>query len=188
MDPIVLLMNEHRRIERFLEAVRGLAARLRAADPPPPKSDLSDAAEFIRGFADALHHGKEEEILFETMCRHGFSERSGPVAVMLVDHTEGRSYVAVMREVAAAPGDWTAEDRARAARALDDYAALLTGHILKEDQVLYPMARHHLPGDAFAEVARRCDEFEASQRAGGEVDRLVALGDRLITTYGAAGR
>jgi hemerythrin-like domain-containing protein len=107
---------------------------------------------------------------------------------MLSDHAEGRGYVAVLREIAAAPGDWTDDERNRAARALEEYASLLTAHILKEDQVLYPMARQHLPGEAYAEVARLCAEFEASRAATGESERIVALGERLIATYAAAGR
>jgi hypothetical protein len=52
MDPIRVLMTEHRFIERFLDAARGCAARL--ADPAgsaPPRIDLARIAAFIRAYA-----------------------------------------------------------------------------------------------------------------------------------------
>jgi hemerythrin-like domain-containing protein len=187
MDPITLLMNEHRRIERVLDAVRGYAAGLRADGAAPPRADLAGLVEFIREYADALHHGKEEAILFAAMCRHGFSADGGPIAVMLAEHDEGRRHVAAMAEIAGATGDWTAEERARAARALEGYAALLAPHIMKEDQILYPMARHHLPEEAYAEVERACARFESSRLEDGSIERLRALGDRLVSAYAGLG-
>jgi hemerythrin-like domain-containing protein len=185
MDPIRALMSEHRFIERFLEAARGCAARLadsRAA--APPRSDLARIAEFIRGYADAYHHGKEEEILFAAMLAHGFSDTTGPLAVMLADHAAGRQFTGVVRDIGSREGTLTAAERREAADALGGYANLLSAHIWKEDQVLYPMAHQALKGEAWEEVCAKCAAFDAAREAEEEPARLRLLGEELIAAYG----
>ena len=187
MDPIRVLMAEHRFIERFLDAARGCAARL--ADPAGTalsRSDLARIAAFIREFADAHHHGKEEEILFATMIEHGFSDTTGPLAVMLSDHTEGRRLTGIVREIGGRTGDLTADERREAAAALSAYAELLSAHIWKEDQVLYPMAERALAGEPWDGVSARCAAFDTAKEATGEPERLRALGEELIAIYGGA--
>lgn len=49
--------------------------------------------EFIKGFADKCHHGKEEDILFPAMENHGMSKEGGPIAVMLHEHQLGRDHI-----------------------------------------------------------------------------------------------
>lgn len=185
MDPIRDLMTEHRFIERFLEAARGCAARL--ADPlasAPMRADLVGIAEFIRGYADAHHHGKEEEILFAAMIAHGFSETTGPLAVMLADHTAGRRFAGTVREIGGRDGELSVEERRQAAAALEGYAELLSTHIWKEDQVLYPMATQALAGEAWEQVCARCAAFDAASEAEGGPTRLRLLGEELIAAYG----
>lgn len=187
MDPIRVLMTEHRLIERVLDAARGYAARL--ADPTagaPPRTDLTRIAAFIRGFADAHHHGKEEEILFAAMMEHGFSRTTGPLAVMLADHAEGRRLTGVVREIGARAGDLTATERRDAAAALEAYAALLSAHIHKEDQILYPMAERALAGEPWEAVAARCAAFDADAEASGNPQRLRTIGEDLVSIYGGA--
>lgn len=188
MDPIRVLMTEHRLIERVLGAARGYAERL--ADPAaeaPPRTDLARLAAFVRGFADAHHHGKEEEILFAAMIEHGFSNTTGPLAVMLADHAEGRRLTGVVREIGARAGELTANERREAAAALEGYAELLSAHIQKEDQILYPMAERALAGGPWEEVAARCAAFDAAAEASGNPQRLRAVGEDLASIYGGAG-
>jgi len=49
--------------------------------------------EFLKGFADKCHHGKEEDILFPAMTQHGIPNEGGPIAVMLNEHQMGRGYI-----------------------------------------------------------------------------------------------
>jgi hemerythrin-like domain-containing protein len=184
MDPIRVLMTEHRFIEQFLQAARQCAARLEDPATAPPRADLARIAAFIRGFADAFHHGKEEEILFAAMIEHGFSDTTGPLAVMLSDHAEGRRFTGIVREIGDRTGDLTADERHEAAAALGGYAELLSAHIWKEDQVLYPMAAQALEGAAWEAVAAKCAAFDHTQEASGEPERLRKLGEELIRAYG----
>ena len=78
------------------------------------REELSRFVRFIREFADARHHGKEEDILFRAMVAAGFPADGGPIAVMLMDHEAGREHVRVMAGRAGQAAPWTAGDRAEA--------------------------------------------------------------------------
>lgn len=183
MDPIAVMMDEHRFIEGVLNAAEGYAVSLEKGDAPS-KDDLGRIVRFIREFADARHHGKEEDILFAALIENGFSREFGPVAVMLDDHDQARRLTAQLAGFAATPGIWTEAQRANAARVLRGYAELLRGHIWKEDNVLYPASKESLPSQVQAEVERKCTAFDEQRRISGEYNKLESLGKDLIQRYG----
>ena len=51
---------------------------------------------FFRLFADACHHGKEEDLLFTELEAQGMPRDAGPIAVMLDEHAQGRALVRTM--------------------------------------------------------------------------------------------
>src|SRR5512142_950706 len=144
MEAIEVLMQEHRAIEQVLDALEGFAdevARARRTE----KDVLSRYVRFLREFADARHHAKEEGVLFRAMVEHGFPSQGGPIPVMLHEHEEGRALIRVLASHAEQAAPWSDEDLALIAEAARQYAALLRLHIQKEDRILYPMAERHLP-------------------------------------------
>jgi hemerythrin-like domain-containing protein len=182
MDAIETLMNEHRLIERAIDALvafAGEAGRRRDDD----KTELGRFVSFIREFADACHHGKEEEILFEAMVAAGFPRQAGPIGVMLAEHAQGRAHVGALAALAGQAEPWSPGDRERLAAAAHGYAELLRGHIHKEDAILYPMAEQRLPGDLMERVQADCEAFEARQAASGEHERLQQLGRDLVARH-----
>lgn len=128
-DPIQVLMDEHRVIEKVLDALE------LAADREVPADFYERALEFCSEFADACHHAKEEDRLFPLLEKRGIPRSGGPVGVMCDEHVLGRGYIQQMREAAAA-GDY---DRVRRVSLM--YVGLLREHIQKEDNVLFAMAR-----------------------------------------------
>jgi len=180
MDAIELLMDEHQLILRSLDALDAFASDL--ARGGEDKAELARFVRFIREFADARHHGKEEDILFVAMVAAGFPRDAGPIAVMLMDHEAGRAHVAEMARLASQSAPWTEADRAAAVAAARGYADLLRSHIRKEDQILYPMARQRLHEEALARVDRDCAAFEAAQVAAGG-DSVKGLGLGLLARH-----
>jgi hemerythrin-like domain-containing protein len=180
VDAISLLMDEHQLILRALDALDAFAAKV--ARGGQHQEELGRFVRFIREFADARHHGKEEDILFEAMVAAGFPRQAGPIAVMLMDHDAGRAFVSVLAERSAQAVPWTDIDRRAVAEAAGGYSSLLRGHILKEDQILYPMARQRLHDEALARVDRECAAFEEKQIAAGS-DSLKDLARELVARH-----
>lgn len=160
MTALQVLMGEHRVIERAIAALAAYArAVARGADLP--RSDLAGLVGFLQGYADEHHHGKEEDILFRAMMDHGMPADSGPLAVMLAEHTEGRRLTAVLAELAAGDAAWDQDQRRKLLYAGTGYERLLTGHIQKEDRVLYPMAAQMLPEEAWPAIESEFADFQA---------------------------
>lgn len=129
------LENDHVQILRLIEVMERITE---SADPNVEHLEL--IVKVIREFADGLHHAKEEQLLFPLMVQKGFSNKSGPVAVMLHDHAEGRNYVKGMAENISRfqQGDQSALNAVY--QNMLGYADLLKNHIGKENNVLFRMA------------------------------------------------
>jgi hemerythrin-like domain-containing protein len=183
VEAIELLMQEHRLIERALDAMEGWITTVRPGSESNDKAELARFVSFIRGFADAYHHGKEEDILFVAMVEHGFPRQVGPIPVMLHEHDLGRSLVSALDELAQQSTTWSEQDRGTLAETVREFCALLRRHIQKEDTLLYPMADARLPEPVKEEMFRRFQAFEEQQTSSGEQQRLRALGDALIEAH-----
>jgi hemerythrin-like domain-containing protein len=129
------LENDHIKILRLIEVMEWITE---SAEPNVEHLEL--IVKVIREFADGLHHTKEEQLLFPLMVQKGFSNESGPVAVMLHDHEEGRNYVKGMAENISRfqHGDKVALQGIY--NNMLGYAVLLKSHIGKENNVLFRMA------------------------------------------------
>jgi hemerythrin-like domain-containing protein len=182
MDAIETLMNEHRVIERVLDGLVAFADEVRRKGSTE-KEELGRFVTFVREFADACHHGKEEDILFAAMIEAGFPRESGPIAVMLRDHDAGRALVGLLRERALQDAPWTDGDRQEIVEAAHGFSELLRGHIHKEDAILYPMAEQHLPPETLEAVGEACDAYERDEARAGKHEQLHALAEDLVRVH-----
>ena len=139
MKPTQELSSEHQAILVMIRILEKMSDRLEAGESVDA-GHLEQAVDFIKVFADKCHHGKEEDLLFPEMAKAGIPKEGGPLGVMLREHVEGRNFVKAMGEAAAALKKGDREAGARFARNARGYGALLTQHIFKEDNILYPMA------------------------------------------------
>ncbi len=179
---IEILMNEHRTIEKVLtsletyaEEVQGGAAldRVRAAE----------FGDFFARFADACHHRKEEDLLFRKMIACGFPADSGPIAVMLYEHTVGRGHVGTLKAIGGASGAATAADVETFASTALAYGPFLKAHIQKEDGILYPLALRVIPPAELAVLVERYEEFERNVVGQSVLDELARLGEKLVAAH-----
>ena len=180
--PIEILMKEHRLIEQVLGSLETYAAEAEtglAMDRPV----VADYAAFFRGFADACHHGKEEDILFQRMIERGMPRESGPLAVMLHEHQVGRRHVGALRQVGEGTGLLGVVERQSVLENAAGFVPLLRTHILKEDRILYPLAERLLTGPEMETMEASFKSFEARWRVDGSYDRLQRLAEELRTTF-----
>jgi hemerythrin-like domain-containing protein len=187
MNAIAVLLDEHRLIERVLDALEIASSRLSRNEPVRPEFFL-EAVEFFAGYADGCHHHKEEEVLFGAMGGPDGPEAGGAVAMLLDEHQEGRRLIHDLRDGAkrlAAGDDSARRDITTSARR---YITLLEDHIEKEDEMLFPLAEELLSSTEQDEVGRKVDRIVADERAAGSQDRYVALAEALIGEVGAPRR
>lgn len=147
MEATDILYEEHRIITMVLECLQKIVEEAEESGKLNAQSAQA-AIDFFRNFADACHHAKEEDRLFEVMQEHGLPRDGGPIGVMLTEHDEGRKHVRGMAQAVqkAATGD--AQALSQFAENARDFIALLTAHINKEDQVLFPMAGQVIASEA----------------------------------------
>ena len=96
--------------------------------------------DFIKGFADKCHHGKEEDILFPAMVNHGIPGEGGPIAVMLHEHQLGRDFI---KSLSTAFEDFKGGNKDAIKSMISNsmgYVDLLRNHIEKENNILFMMA------------------------------------------------
>lgn len=174
-----VLRDEHRII---LDVVGVLERVLDGADQShsPDGAAIADCLTFFRLFTDACHHSQEEDVLFEELVERGLSRTEGPIAVMLLEHEQGRAFVRAMTTAfdAASGGrssDWT--DFERSAR---DYIALIRGHIMKEDGILFEMADGLISGRACRAMCERYHPACLERLQGRTKRELEALAAALV--------
>jgi hemerythrin-like domain-containing protein len=178
MKATQILMEEHRVIERVLSALQAGAQRLSEGGEIRPAFFIN-AALFIKNFADGCHHRKEEGVLFVAMNEAGVPAQGGPIGVMLSEHEQGREFTKAMREAAEylEKGDLSAT-YAVTQNALG-YVALLRQHILKEDNILFPMADRVIPPEKQEKVAQDFERIEHEETGEGVHEKYLALAEVL---------
>jgi len=175
MEPMQALSQDHRVIERMLNVLESAVARVQSG-AQVRAALFVEAADFIRNFADACHHRKEEEGLFPALEMAGLPRHGGPVGVMLGEHDEGRRFSAALRAAAEklAAGDAAAaQEVAHSAR---NYTGLMRQHIMKEDNVLFMMARNVLDPDRQAALS---EQFSRIEQEANCREKYLALVDAL---------
>lgn len=160
--PIKKLVDEHTLIKRLIALIPEVIETVKTS-PKIDKDLILGVTDFIRSYADKFHHAKEEEILFKY-----FDSNLDIVKTMLQDHDTGRNHVkGVIKAL-------EESDREMIVKHLDGYRELLTEHIKKEDEILYPWMDRNLStaqiGELFGkfsevdtaygkEVPERCERF-----------------------------
>ena len=177
MRAVEILMQEHRLIERVLDALEIAASHLDRGRTVRP-GFFTDATEFIAGYADGTHHRKEEGVLFDAMIASG-EPKDGAIAVMLDEHEQGRALTRAMRDgVKRLEGGDAAAGR-RIAASARSYVALLRDHIAKEDEMLFPEADGMLSPERHDAVLAGFEAIERQDAAEGARERFTALAERL---------
>lgn len=161
MDSIQILVQEHDNILRMLDVIHHASLDI-LGGAVVNISDFKKIIDFIRKYADKIHHGKEEEFLFkvildelgdlgETLIRHG----------MLVEHDIGRLYVSdldtALDEYAINP---TEDVKLSILVAAGSYEQLLRRHIQKENDVIFPFGEKKISQNSAQWIEAQTMDFE----------------------------
>lgn len=144
---------------------------------------LEECIAFFRLFADACHHGQEEDLLFPELEARGMPRKAGPLGVMLQEHEMGRSLVGSMHR--ALPGAREGEGDAREilVNAGRGYIRLIRAHINKEDRVLFEMADQMILGESCRKLCREYGAVCQRSFEGRSKEELESLARSLVDRY-----
>jgi hemerythrin-like domain-containing protein len=180
MDLFARLEEEHALIESVASALDSFVHSSERAGSVN-LHELIRFLTFLRGYADGLHHGREEAVLLPTLALSGFPLDSGALAHVRDQHREEARLMLDIAKAACAPEPWGPPQIARiatAARALTDFER---SHMAEERQLLFPVARKELPAhsEALADAVARFESREF--RYGGPW--LEQLGRELVANH-----
>jgi hemerythrin-like domain-containing protein len=134
------LVDEHALIKRWLALIPAVIESL-DLQTSEGREIIDAGIDFIRSYADKLHHGKEEDILF-----HYFDDTADIFRVIYDDHRQARSHVQAMLTAA------ESRDEQDLAFHLEAYRVLLGEHINKEDEILFPWLDRKLAENQISEL------------------------------------
>ena len=163
--PMKKLVDEHVLIKRWIALIPEVVKHL-DLESEKGRRLILDGIDMIRSYADKFHHAKEEDILFKY-----FDENSDIFKVMHEDHTRGRTLVKEMLDAL------EKRDPKTIAKNLMAYRELLTEHIRKEDEILYPWMDNQLSTHQVGELFSKFDE--ADQQISVSTDKYENFIDRL---------
>jgi hemerythrin-like domain-containing protein len=163
--PMQRLVDEHVLIKRWIALIPGVINNL-DLESDAGRQVILDGIDLIRSYADRYHHAKEEDILFKY-----FDQDSEILNVMYEDHTTGRGHVKAMLEAL------DHRDRQTLSEHLLAYRELLTGHIQKEDEILFPWMDRNLSPAQVDELIARFNEVD--QKMGFSPDKYLKFIERL---------
>lgn len=177
MERLNRLVREHDEILRMLDIMRRASLNILSDPAAVDVPAFRKMVDFIRKYADKIHHGKEEEFLFkamldelgemgENLVRHG----------MLVEHDLGRLYVSdletALDSYEAAPSN---EARLSILVAAGSYEQLLRRHIQKENEVIFPFAEKRLSRESACRVEELMLAFEDDAVNAAERERQLSV-------------
>lgn len=181
MKAIDIMMEEHKYILRMLKIVRRSCLNILQGEEVN-YDDFYSMMEFIRTYADAHHHKKEEKILFRKMV-----ENLGAVGEkvinngMLVEHDLGRLYIKSLDEALEALKDGHEDAKLDVIANAISYTHLLQRHIEKEDSVIYKFAQRELKEEVLRAIDEQCVEYEKNNEA--TRDKNINILEKLEKKY-----
>jgi hemerythrin-like domain-containing protein len=165
--PMKKLITEHVLIKRWVAMIPEVIDNL-DVQSEQGRQLVIDGIDFIRSYADKYHHAKEEGILFKY-----FDENLDILKTMHEDHENARAHVRAMLEAL------DKKHKEAVSEHLNAYQELLTEHIKKEDEILYPWMDRTFSitqiGELFSKFNEIDEEFgDASKRYEELINKLEA--------------
>lgn len=183
MKSIEIMVNEHENIRRMLRVVRNISYEVLTIGEFDIE-DITKVIDFIRVYADKHHHGKEEDILFETMNKKIEKlAKAGAITGMYIEHDMGRLYMLNLEKSVKeyrSGDDWARLDII--ANAIS-YADLLERHIEKENTAMYKFAENMLDEESKAYIERETDKIEDQAKESGLKEKYISILEELEEKY-----
>jgi hemerythrin-like domain-containing protein len=177
------MVEEHTYIKRMLNVIRKASySILKGAEIE--YTDFETMIDFVRNYADAHHHGKEEKMLFNRMIDEmgGAAEKLVRFG-MLVEHDMGRLYMKDLEEALERVKQGEDEAKIDVIANAVSYANLLFRHIDKEDNLVYPFAEKGLKQETLDQINAECVIFENEMEEKSVQKHYIQILEQLENKY-----
>lgn len=159
MKAINELYNEHHGINIMLDIMSSISMQL-AEKKSVEILHLEKIVEFLSGFADKCHHGKEEDILFNKKKLKNNPTLHMMLPEILVEHETGRKIISSLKKILNAGSQANPDFQSEVGKLFADYADLLHKHIKKENDILFPALAQDIDTDMDAELFEAFEKLE----------------------------
>lgn len=183
MNSIGLMMEEHKYITRMLKVIRKASNRILIGEEICYE-DFDKMIDFVRNYADAHHHGKEEKFLFKEMTDN--LGKLGTKLVthgMLVEHDLGRAFISELQDALKRVKSGDDESKLDVIANAVGYANHLARHISKEDEVIYTFAERQLAPEVLERIDKQSELFEEDAAKQGTQAYYIELLEHLEGKY-----
>ena len=181
MTAIEILVKEHDSILQMIEITQTILNK--NDETKVNLQHVEEIIDFVQNFADKYHHLKEEDVLFMELEKHGMPREGGPVGVMLLEHDEGRNYIKLASKAVAEYKQGNSAALTEIESNLLNFCTLLTNHIAKENNILYPMAERMLPGSVLDTMSQDFEEANLATTNNEYHDKYLKMVDELSSIY-----
>ena len=167
-DVTNMLSEEHQLILKAIDVILNECEQLDEGQELE-KSFFEKAIDFIKNYADKFHHAKEEDILFEKLNNDSVQMHCNPIPQMLFEHDTGRNFVNGMET------GLKENDKSSVIENARGYAYLLKDHIMKEDNILYPMAEEALNDEQKDAILKEYNEVEVNNFPNVKISDYISI-------------
>ncbi|MFW9905528.1 MAG: hemerythrin domain-containing protein [Candidatus Thorarchaeota archaeon] len=158
--PIGPLMIEHRLIERMINLINKEVLRIEKENTVDIEF-IQKATEFIRNYADAFHHGKEENILFRDLKTKQLKEDHKRIMNELIEeHKLGRKLTKTLINARIGYIKGNKESLTVIINTLKTLAEFYPKHIAKEDKRFFKPIMGYFSIDEKDQMLKEEEEFD----------------------------
>jgi hemerythrin-like domain-containing protein len=158
--PIAPLMIEHRLIERMIAAMRLKTSEAEESGVPDVRF-IDTAVDFLRTYADHLHHGKEEGILFRDLSAKPLSaEHRRTMDELVAEHEFGRQTTAKLVEARRRHVEGEPDALTDIIDCLFALADFYPKHIEKEDRRFFVPVMQYFTSEEKSRMLAEENEFD----------------------------
>ncbi|OGO60595.1 MAG: histidine kinase [Chloroflexi bacterium RBG_19FT_COMBO_48_23] len=157
--PINILMEEHKMLLKFADALKGVAAEIkRASDFAAVSGQIERLDDITHNLRDSeSHYVREENVLFPSLEKHGITQLP---AIMWMEHDRIRDIKKRLYGLMGRRGNMAFQDFAKQ---LDEVALvlaeMLSSHFYKENNILFPTALQIIDENEWSDIRHQFDEL-----------------------------
>ena len=158
-NPVSILMEEHKVLQGLLEKMLEIVNRVQQTEEPHSVAEeINHLRHIAEDFLDAeKHYLREENVLFPLLEKHGVRE---PPAIMWKEHDEIRGWKKKLHKLIESYESMSFQDFKRElGETATSLNSLLSSHIFKENNILFPTALRLVTEQEWAEALEDFDEI-----------------------------